>query len=108
MRPKNRKPRFPTRRPPSPARRLLVAEDNELNREIAVYLLQEAGAVVDQAADGKEAVEMFAASAPGTYDAVLMDVMMPELDGLSATRAHPRDGQAGRPPADHRHDRQPV
>lgn len=68
-------------------RRLLVAEDNELNREIAVYLLQEAGAVVDQAADGKEAVEMFAASAPGTYDAVLMDVMMPELDGLSATRA---------------------
>lgn len=68
-------------------RRLLVAEDNELNREIAVCLLQEAGAVVDQAADGKEAVEMFAASAPGTYDAVLMDVMMPELDGLSATRA---------------------
>lgn len=68
-------------------RRLLVAEDNELNREIAVYLLQEAGAMVDQAADGKEAVEMFAASAPGTYDAVLMDVMMPELDGLSATRA---------------------
>lgn len=68
-------------------RHLLVAEDNELNREIAVYLLQEAGAVVDQAADGKEAVEMFAASAPGTYDAVLMDVMMPELDGLSATRA---------------------
>lgn len=68
-------------------RRLLVAEDNELNREIAVYLLQEAGAMVDQAADGKEAVEMFAASAPGIYDAVLMDVMMPELDGLSATRA---------------------
>ena len=68
-------------------RRLLVAEDNELNREIAVYLLQEAGAMVDQAADGKEAVEMFAASAPGTYDAVLMDVMMPELDGLAATRA---------------------
>ena len=68
-------------------RRLLVAEDNELNREIAVYLLQDAGAVVDQAADGKEAVEMFAASAPGTYDAVLMDVMMPELDGLAAARA---------------------
>lgn len=68
-------------------RRLLVAEDNELNREIAVYLLQEAGAMVDQAADGKEAVEMFAASAPGTYDAVLMDVMMPELDGHAAARA---------------------
>ena len=68
-------------------RRLLVAEDNELNREIAVYLLQDAGAVVDQAADGKEAVEMFAASAPGTYDAVLMDVMMPELDGHAAARA---------------------
>lgn len=68
-------------------RRLLVAEDNELNREIAVYLLQEAGAVVDQAADGKEAVEMFAASAPGTYDAVLMDVMMPELGGHAAARA---------------------
>ena len=68
-------------------RHLLVAEDNELNREIAVYLLQEAGAMVDQAADGKEAVEMFAASAPGTYDAVLMDVMMPELDGHAAARA---------------------
>lgn len=68
-------------------RRLLVAEDNELNREIAVYLLQEAGVMVDQAADGKEAVEMFAASAPGTYDAVLMDVMMPELDGHAAARA---------------------
>ena len=68
-------------------RRLLVAEDNELNREIAVYLLKEAGAMVDQAADGKEAVEMFAASAPGTYDAVLMDVMMPVRDGHEATRA---------------------
>lgn len=66
--------------------RLLVAEDNDLNRELAVYMLKDAGASVTEARDGRSAVDTFAASPPGTYDAVLMDVMMPEMDGLTATR----------------------
>ena len=68
-------------------RRILVAEDNDLNREIAVYLLRDAGAEVTEARNGREAVERFAASEPGTFDAVMMDVMMPEMDGLAATQA---------------------
>lgn len=67
--------------------RILVAEDNDLNRQIAVYLLEDAGVQVVQARDGREAVETFAASKPGELDAVLMDVMMPVMDGLDATRA---------------------
>ena len=67
--------------------RILVAEDNDLNREIAVYLLRDAGAEVTEARNGREAVELFAASEPGTFDAVMMDVMMPEMDGLAATQA---------------------
>lgn len=66
--------------------RLLVAEDNDLNRELAVYMLKDAGASVTEARDGRSAVDTFAASPPGSYDAVLMDVMMPEMDGLTATR----------------------
>lgn len=66
--------------------RLLVVEDNDLNRELAVYMLKDAGASVTEARDGRSAVDTFAASPPGTYDAVLMDVMMPEMDGLTATR----------------------
>ena len=66
--------------------RLLVVEDNDLNRELAVYMLKDAGASVTEARDGRDAVDAFAASPPGTYDAVLMDVMMPEMDGLTATR----------------------
>lgn len=66
--------------------RLLVVEDNDLNRELAVYMLRDAGASVTEARDGRSAVDAFAASPPGTYDAVLMDVMMPEMDGLTATR----------------------
>ena len=66
--------------------RLLVVEDNDLNRELAVYMLRDAGAYVTEARDGRSAVDTFAASPPGTYDAVLMDVMMPEMDGLTATR----------------------
>ena len=66
---------------------LLVAEDNDLNREIVRYMLEEAGAKADYAADGQAAVEQFAASAPGTYDAILMDIMMPVLDGIGAAKA---------------------
>ena len=68
-------------------RRILVAEDNDLNRQIAVYLLEDAGVEVTQARDGREAVEIFAASQPGELDAVLMDMMMPRMDGLEAARA---------------------
>ena len=63
-----------------------MVEDNDLNRELAVYMLRDAGASVTEARDGRSAVDAFAASPPGTYDAVLMDVMMPEMDGLTATR----------------------
>ncbi len=68
-------------------RRLLLAEDNELNREIAQELLGEAGCAIECAENGRMAVEMFQGSAPGYYDAVLMDVQMPEMNGLDATRA---------------------
>ena len=65
--------------------RILLAEDNELNMEIAEFMLQSAGAEVTEAHDGREAVELFRASPPGHFDAVLMDVMMPVLDGYQAT-----------------------
>lgn len=68
-------------------RRFLVAEDNELNLEIAVELLSMVGACVDGAATGLEALRAFADSEPGSYDVVLMDVQMPEMDGYEATRA---------------------
>ncbi len=70
-------------------KRLLLVEDNELNQEIAQFLLTEAGAVVDIAWNGKEAVEAVReADRNGKkYDAVLMDVMMPVMNGYEATRA---------------------
>lgn len=81
-------PAAPSAQPPSlRGCRVLVAEDNDLNRQIAVYLLEEAGVQVVQARDGREAVEKFVAARPGELDAVLMDVMMPRMDGLEATRA---------------------
>ena len=55
-----------------------MAEDNELNREIAVTLLEEQGAAITTAENGREAVELFQNAPQGTFDAVLMDVMMPE------------------------------
>ena len=67
--------------------RLLLAEDNEFNQEIACEFLDMVGATVDVAANGREAVEKFEASAPGTYACILMDVQMPEMDGHEATRA---------------------
>ena len=67
--------------------RLLLAEDNELNAEIAQTLLTDAGAEVTVVNDGKAALELFEGSPAGTFDAILMDIMMPVLDGLAATRA---------------------
>lgn len=66
--------------------RVLLVEDNDLNAEIAQFTLSRAGAVVTHAKDGESAVEAFAASAPHEYDVVLMDIMMPGIDGLEATR----------------------
>lgn len=66
--------------------RVLLVEDNDLNAEIAQFALSRAGAVVTHAKDGESAVEAFAASAPHEYDVVLMDIMMPGIDGLEATR----------------------
>ena len=65
---------------------LLLAEDNALNLEIIEFLLKEAGATYDCAHNGREAVELFAAHEAGTYDAVLLDVMMPEINGIEATK----------------------
>lgn len=66
---------------------LMVVEDNELNAEIAQMLLTDRGARVTLARDGKEAVELFKKKIPGTFDAILMDIMMPVMDGMTATRA---------------------
>ena len=66
--------------------RLLLAEDNALNAEIAETLLQDQGALVTVVADGQQAVDRFASEPPGSFDAILMDVMMPVMDGLTATR----------------------
>lgn len=65
---------------------VLLVEDNELNAEIAQFTLDRAGAIVTHVKDGESAVETFAASAPHEYDVVLMDIMMPGIDGLEATR----------------------
>ena len=65
---------------------ILLAEDNELNMEIAKYLLEEEGAKVTKAWDGQEDVDIFAQSAPGEFDIILMDVMMPALNGHEAAR----------------------
>ncbi|WP_418666766.1 ATP-binding protein [Allofournierella sp.] len=67
--------------------RLLLAEDNDLNAEIAIELLALKGALVTRAENGRQAVDLFAASEPGEYGAVLMDIQMPELNGLDAARA---------------------
>ena len=68
-------------------KRLLVVEDNALNREIAVTMLEEAGFAVDTAENGKLAVDKVRESAPGYYDLVLMDIQMPVMNGYEATRA---------------------
>ena len=66
---------------------LLLAEDNELNAEIARTLLEDEGAITTIVNDGQQVVDIFSRNKPGTFDAILMDIMMPEMDGLSATKA---------------------
>ena len=65
---------------------ILLAEDNELNMEIAEFMLQNEGADVTKAWDGQEAVELFRNSEPGGFDVILMDVMMPVMNGYEATK----------------------
>ena len=67
-------------------KKVLLVEDNELNREIAVALLEEAGMIVDTVEDGTDAVERMNAAEEGEYDLILMDIQMPKMDGYTATR----------------------
>ncbi|MBQ9196726.1 MAG: amino acid permease [Clostridia bacterium] len=69
------------------AMRLLLVEDNDINREIAQMILTQAGFVIDTAVNGQEAVDKVSLSKPGYYNAVLMDIQMPVMDGYAATRA---------------------
>lgn len=66
---------------------VLLAEGNELNAEIAQALLESEGIVVTRAADGNEAVDLYVGRPAGSFDAILMDIMMPDMDGYEATRA---------------------
>ncbi len=68
-------------------RRILLAEDNELNREIATELLQEAGFQVECAENGQQACQLLRQAGPGHFDLILMDIQMPIMDGYAATRA---------------------
>ena len=75
---------------------MLLAEDNDLNAELATILLEDSEMIVTRAADGQEVVDLFANHPAGTYDIILMDIMMPKMDGLQAAKAI-RAMQAERP-----------
>ena len=66
---------------------MLLAEDNDLNAELATILLEDSEMIVTHAADGQEVVDLFANHPAGTYDIILMDIMMPKMDGLQAAKA---------------------
>ncbi|MBO5155113.1 MAG: response regulator [Eubacterium sp.] len=67
--------------------KVLLAEDNDLNAEIAIVQLEELGMKITRAADGEEAVKFFSENLQGTFDLILMDVMMPKMNGYEATKA---------------------
>ena len=67
--------------------KILMAEDNDLNAEIAMIQLEELGVKVTRAVDGKEAIELFSGSPADTYDMIFMDIMMPNMNGYEATNA---------------------
>ena len=64
----------------------MIAEDNELNAEIAMMILSDNGATVTIVENGKKALKLFTETPPYTFDAILMDMMMPEMDGIETTR----------------------
>ena len=66
---------------------VLMAEDNDLNAELATIILEDAGMIVTRASDGKEVVDLFKNQPRGTYDLILMDIMMPNMDGHQAAKA---------------------
>ena len=66
--------------------KILLVEDNEINMQIARELLETNGAIITEATNGKEAIQIFESSKEGTFDIILMDIMMPVMDGLDATR----------------------
>lgn len=66
--------------------RVMLVDDDSMNIEFVEYILTEAGAVIAKARNGREAVELFTSNAPGTFDVILTDVMMPEMTGIQATR----------------------
>lgn len=66
--------------------KILLAEDNDLNREVAATLLKEQGAIIREATNGEEVLNMVKDSRPGTYDVILMDIMMPKMDGITAAK----------------------
>ena len=66
---------------------MLLAEDNDINAEIAIEVLGMEKAIIDRACDGKEALKMFSESDIGTYDVILMDIQMPNMNGHEATAA---------------------
>lgn len=66
--------------------RILLVEDNELNAEIAKTVFEDDGALVTRVEDGQQAVELFKEKPTGTFDAILMDLMMPVMDGYTATK----------------------
>ena len=80
------KERFESPKEKLSGRRILLAEDNELNMEIAEFVLQNEGAVVTKAWNGQEAVDIFRKSRPGEFDVILMDIMMPVMNGYEAAK----------------------
>ena len=66
--------------------RILLVEDNELNAEIAKTVLEDVGALITRVEDGQQAVKLFKEKPAGTFDAILMDLMMPVMDGYTATK----------------------
>lgn len=94
----DRKPPVKAPRTFRPGTRILLAEDNELNREIVKELLSLCGLEITCAANGREAVELFEENPPGTFGLILMDIQMPVLDGYGATMAIRRMGADQRRP----------
>ena len=79
-------PQAQAEQPDFKGKRLLVVEDNKLNREITVTILEQTGILTEQAEDGSVAVKMVKEAAPGYYDLILMDIQMPIMDGYEATK----------------------